>query len=80
MHYAIFDYYTIISAKFVVERNMLCSDAESSSTVAEISVSTENLSSVATTWTYSTTTRGGTTFSIEPTSDGANVFENILIC
>ena len=81
MHHAIFDYYTlkivcfaIISANLVAEPNMFCSDAESSSTVAEISVSTETLSSTPTTGTDSTTTSGGTTFSVEPTSDGANVF------
>ena len=72
--------FAIISANLVGERNMFCSDAESSSTVAEISLSTETLSSTPTTAADSTTISGGTTFSVEPTSDGANVFENCLIC
>ena len=54
---------------------MFCSGAESSSTSAEIRGSMEPLSSTPTTRTYySTTTSGGTTFSAESTSDGANVF------
>ena len=54
---------------------MFCSGAESSSTTAEISWSKEPLSSTPTTRTYySTISSGGTTFSAESTSDGANVF------
>ena len=72
--------FAIISANFVGTRNMFCSDAKSSSTTAEISVSMETLSSTPTTGRDYTATSSGTTVSVEPTSDGANVFENSLIC
>ena len=88
MYRSIFYYYTrkciyifaIITANFVGTRNMFWSDAESSSTMTEISGSTEPLSSMPITGADYTTISGGTTFSVEPTSDGENVFENCLIC